>query len=50
MRLIDTTGPQPQAEVARHLLVTAPVVTRLAATLADAGSSSAGPTRRIDAP
>lgn len=37
LRMIDTMGPQPQAEVARQLLVTAPVVTRLAATLADAG-------------
>jgi DNA-binding MarR family transcriptional regulator len=37
LRLIDTRGPQPQAEVARWLLVTAPVVTRLASTLADAG-------------
>jgi DNA-binding MarR family transcriptional regulator len=37
MRLIDTTGPQPQAEVARHLVVTAPVVTRRAAALAEAG-------------
>ncbi len=37
LRLIDTTGPQPQAEVARRLLVTAPVVTRLASVLADAG-------------
>ena len=37
LRLIDTTGPQPQAEVARHLMVTAPVVTRLASALADAG-------------
>ena len=36
LRMIDTLGPQPQAEVARRLLVTAPVVTRLAATLADA--------------
>ncbi len=36
LRLIDTLGPQAQAEVARRLLVTAPVVTRLAATLADA--------------
>lgn len=36
LRMIDTMGPQPQAEVARRLLVTAPVVTRLAATLADA--------------
>lgn len=36
LRTIDTMGPQPQAEVARRLLVTAPVITRLAATLADA--------------
>ena len=35
--MIDTLGPQPQAEVARRLMVTAPVVTRLASTLADAG-------------
>jgi len=37
LRIIDTTGAQPQADIARLLLVTAPVVTRLAATLADAG-------------
>jgi DNA-binding MarR family transcriptional regulator len=37
LRMIDTMGPQAQAEVARRLLVTAPVVTRLASTLADAG-------------
>jgi DNA-binding MarR family transcriptional regulator len=37
LRMIDTLGPQPQAEVARRLMVTAPVVTRLASTLADAG-------------
>jgi DNA-binding MarR family transcriptional regulator len=37
LRVVDTTGPQPQAEVARRLLVTAPVVTRLATALADAG-------------
>jgi len=37
LRMIDTMGPQGQAEVARRLLVTAPVVTRLAASLADAG-------------
>jgi DNA-binding MarR family transcriptional regulator len=37
LRLVDTKGPQPQAEVARWLMVTAPVITRLAATLADAG-------------
>jgi len=36
LRMIDTLGPQPQAEVARRLMVTAPVVTRLASTLADA--------------
>jgi DNA-binding MarR family transcriptional regulator len=37
LRLIDTTGPQPQAEVARRLMVTAPVVTRLASGLVEAG-------------
>ncbi|MGH2445388.1 MAG: MarR family winged helix-turn-helix transcriptional regulator [Candidatus Limnocylindria bacterium] len=37
LRMIDTMGPQPQAEVARRLLVTAPVVTRLASALVDAG-------------
>jgi DNA-binding MarR family transcriptional regulator len=36
LRMIDTMGPQAQAEVARRLMVTAPVVTRLASTLADA--------------
>ena len=35
LRMIDTLGPQPQAEVARRLMVTAPVVTRLAAGLVD---------------
>src|SRR5262245_61671550 len=35
LRLIDTSGPQTQAEVARQLVVTAPVVTRLAAALAE---------------
>ena len=42
LRVIDTLGPQPQAEVARRLLVTAPVVTRLASTLADAGLVARG--------
>jgi DNA-binding MarR family transcriptional regulator len=37
LRMIDTMGPQGQAEVARRLVVTAPVVTRLASGLADAG-------------
>ena len=37
LRIIDTKGPQAQAEVARWLMVTAPVITRLASTLADAG-------------
>jgi DNA-binding MarR family transcriptional regulator len=37
LRLVDTLGEQPQAEVARRLMVTAPVVTRLASTLAEAG-------------
>lgn len=37
LRMIDVRGPQPQGEVARTLMVTAPVVTRLASTLVDAG-------------
>ena len=37
LRMIDTMGPQAQAEVARRLMVTAPVVTRLASALVDAG-------------
>jgi DNA-binding MarR family transcriptional regulator len=37
LRMIDVRGPQPQSEVARTLMVTAPVVTRLASTLVDAG-------------
>ena len=37
LRMIDTMGPQGQAEVARRLMVSAPVVTRLAANLVDAG-------------
>jgi DNA-binding MarR family transcriptional regulator len=37
LRVIDTQGPVGQAEVARFLLVTAPVVTRLATALAEAG-------------
>jgi DNA-binding MarR family transcriptional regulator len=37
LRMVDTMGPQGQAEVARRLMVTAPVVTRLAAALVDAG-------------
>lgn len=37
MRMIDTTGPQSQADVARHLVVTAPVVTRLASALVEDG-------------
>lgn len=37
LRIIDVEGPSAQAEVARRLLVTAPVVTRLASTLAEAG-------------
>lgn len=37
LRLVDTNGPQPQAEVARRLMVSAPVVTRLAAGLVEAG-------------
>lgn len=37
LRMVDTLGPQAQAEVARRLMVTAPVVTRLATALAEAG-------------
>jgi DNA-binding MarR family transcriptional regulator len=37
LRMIDTLGPQPQGEVARRLMVTAPVVTRLVSTLVEAG-------------
>ena len=37
LRMIDTMGPQPQGEVARRLMVSAPVVTRLASGLAEAG-------------
>jgi DNA-binding MarR family transcriptional regulator len=37
LRMIDTMGPQTQADVARRLMVTAPVVTRLASALVDAG-------------
>jgi DNA-binding MarR family transcriptional regulator len=37
LRIIHTSGPVPQAEIARHLLVTAPVVTRLAGSLVEAG-------------
>jgi DNA-binding MarR family transcriptional regulator len=37
LRMIDTQGPQPQGEVARRLMVSAPVVTRLASTLFDSG-------------
>jgi DNA-binding MarR family transcriptional regulator len=36
LRIIDTEGPSPPAEVARRLMVSAPVVTRLAATLVEA--------------
>lgn len=37
LRIIHTEGPMPQAAIARRLLVTAPVVTRLASSLVDAG-------------
>ena len=36
LRIIDTEGPSPPAEVARRLLVSAPVITRLASTLVEA--------------
>ena len=37
LRIIDGEEPMPQADIARRLLVSAPVVTRLAATLVEAG-------------
>lgn len=37
MRMIDRDGPLAQADIARGLLVSAPVITRLAAALVDAG-------------
>jgi len=37
LRIIHADGPTAQAEIARRLLVTAPVVTRLAASLVEAG-------------
>jgi DNA-binding MarR family transcriptional regulator len=37
LRIIHTEGPVAQADIARRLLVTAPVVTRLVSGLVDAG-------------
>lgn len=37
LRIIDGEEPMPQADIARRLLVSAPVVTRLAATLVETG-------------
>jgi long-chain acyl-CoA synthetase len=37
LRIIHAEGAIPQAEIARRLMVTAPVVTRLASSLVDAG-------------
>lgn len=37
LRIILGEGPMPQAEIARRLLVTAPVVTRLASSLVETG-------------
>jgi len=37
LRIIHADGPMPQAEIARRLFVSAPVITRLAAGLVDAG-------------
>jgi DNA-binding MarR family transcriptional regulator len=37
LRIIHSEGPVPQAEIARRLLVSAPVVTRLAGSLVEAG-------------
>lgn len=37
LRIIDGEGPTAQAEIARRLIVSAPVVTRLASALVEAG-------------
>jgi DNA-binding MarR family transcriptional regulator len=37
LRIIDRDGPTAQAEIARGLMVSAPVVTRIASALADGG-------------
>src|SRR5688572_14426524 len=37
LRIIHSEGPVPQAEIARRLLVSAPVITRLASGLVDGG-------------
>ena len=37
LRIIEGEGPMAQGEIARRLLVSAPVVTRQASTLSDAG-------------
>lgn len=37
LRIIHSEGPMPQAEIARRLFVSAPVVTRLAGSLVEAG-------------
>ncbi len=37
LRIIHSEGPMPQAEIARRLFVTAPVITRLSAGLVEAG-------------
>src|SRR5918994_3553685 len=42
LRIILGEGPMPQAEIARQLLVTAPVVTRLAGSLVEAGPAGGG--------
>jgi DNA-binding MarR family transcriptional regulator len=42
LRIIDAEGPVPQAEIARRLLVSAPVVTRLAGGLVEAGLAERG--------
>ncbi|HYM53512.1 MAG TPA: MarR family transcriptional regulator [Candidatus Dormibacteraeota bacterium] len=42
LRIIDAEGPVPQAEIARRLLVSAPVVTRLASGLVEAGLTERG--------
>jgi DNA-binding MarR family transcriptional regulator len=42
LRIVQNEGPVGQAEIARRLLVTAPVVTRLASSLVEAGLAERG--------
>lgn len=42
LRIVEGEGPTPQAEIARRLFVSAPVVTRLASALVEAGLMERG--------